>query len=127
MSQALIETNNGTGSKLAIVADLKREAKFTKESLEAVITKRLKFIDNWLTDDKFAAKLDEAKFNQIAVYEGVLIDKLLTLKGVQTQGFAVQEQRKLDEMLPALLNEMKRRGLSATLTERKAVLNVPAE
>lgn len=109
------------------VASLKREAKMTKESLESVITKRLHFIDAWLTDDKFREKLEDAKFNQIAVYEGVLIDKLMALKGVQTQGFAVQEQRKLDEMLPALLTEMKRRGLSATLTERKAVLNVPAE
>ena len=109
------------------VASLKREAKMTKESLESVITKRLHFIDAWLTDDKLREKLEDAKFNQIAVYEGVLIDKLMALKGVQTQGFAVQEQRKLDEMLPALLTEMKRRGLSATLTERKAVLNVPAE
>ena len=109
------------------VASLKREAKMTKESLESVITKRLHFIDAWLTDDKFREKLEDAKFNQIAVYEGVLIDKLMALKGVQTQGFAVQEQRKLDEMLPALMQEMKRRGLTATLTERKAVLNVPAE
>ena len=109
------------------VASLKREAKMTKESLETVITKRLHFIDAWLTDDKFREKLEDAKFNQIAVYEGVLIDKLMALKGVQTQGFAVQEQRKLDEMLPALMQEMKRRGLTATLTERKAVLNVPAE
>ena len=104
------------------VASLKREAKMTKESLETVITKRLHFIDAWLTDDKFREKLEDAKFNQIAVYEGVLIDKLLTLKGVQTQGFAVQEQRKLDEMLPALMNEMKRRGLTARLTERTAVI-----
>ena len=111
----------------AAIGSLKREAKMTKESLESVITKRLNFIDAWLTDDKFREKLEDAKFNQIAVYEGVLIDKLMALKGVQTQGFAVQEQRKLDEMLPALMVEMKRRGLTATLTERKAVLNVPAE
>ena len=111
----------------AAIGSLKREAKMTKESLESVITKRLHFIDAWLTDDKFREKLEDAKFNQIAVYEGVLIDKLMALKGVQTQGFAVQEQRKLDEMLPALMQEMKRRGLTATLTERKAVLNVPAE
>ena len=116
-----------SSARQAAVASLKREAKMTKESLETVITKRLNFIDAWLTDDKFREKLEDAKFNQIAVYEGVLIDKLMALKGVQTQGFAVQEQRKLDEMLPALIDEMKRRGLTATLTERKAVLNVPAE
>ena len=127
MSVGALVSESTRGAGETVDRDLRREAKFTKESLEAVITKRLKFIDEWLTPERFASKLDEAKFNQIAVYEGVLIDKLLALKGVQTQGFGVQEQRKLDEVLPALMNEMKRRGLSATLTERKAVINVPAE
>ena len=126
MRNALV-SSQGVGVSEAVNRDLKREAKFTKESLEAVVTKRLKFIDEFLTPEKFKEKLEDANFNQIAVYEGVMIDKLLLLKGVQVQGFGQQEQRKLDEVLPALMNEMRRRGLSATLTERKAVINVPAE
>lgn len=69
--------------------------------------------------------LAETKLKDIGVMLGIATEKVLLLDGQPTQIVATAEQKKLDELLPALMNEVKRRGASVELTERKAEIKVP--
>lgn len=64
--------------------------------------------------------LAESKLKDIGVMLGISTEKVLLLEGQPTQIIGHTEQKKLDELLPALLSEVKRRGAKVELTERKA-------
>ena len=57
---------------------------------------------------------------------GITTEKLLLLEGQPTQIISQQQHQKIDELLPALLTEIKRRGVIVDLTERKASLTLPS-
>lgn len=81
---------------------------------------RLDQIEDYFSErDKFQQKLEKASLAQIALYEGLMIDKIHTLTGKASQIVSVQHQEKMDELLPAILTALKQRGLSVTATERK--------
>lgn len=111
---------------------LRREAterygKITPQILEEIVEEKVRTIANYLTPDKLRDKLADASLKEIAIYEGTFVDKLLLLRGQPQLIVSMQHQKKLDEIMPALIQEIQRRGLKAELTERKAVITVDAK
>ena len=60
-----------------------------------------------ITDEK----LEDASPRDLAVISGIATDKHLLLTGQPTAIFGVEDRRELHELLPALLAEVKRRGM----------------
>lgn len=90
------------------------------EILEQRLTRRLNVFERFLTDEQLTEYLRTAKLKDIVIAEAIYTDKLMKLRAAPAILMGVKEQTALDEMVPALLLEMKRRGLSAKLTERTA-------
>ena len=65
------------------------------------------------------AKLDKSSLKDIGIFMGITTDKMLTLRAQQPGQWSPQEATKADELLVALMNEVKSRGLTVTATERK--------
>lgn len=91
----------------------------TKESLERRISRRLNVLDRYLTDDMLHTLLTQSSLKEIGIYEGIMMDKSLVLKGQPTVIIGNAERGELDSLLPRLLREINRRGLITTATERK--------
>lgn len=66
--------------------------------------------------------LEETKLKDIGVFAAISTDKLLLLEGQPTTIIGQAESEKLEKLLPALLEEIKRRGTKVELTERKATI-----
>lgn len=91
-----------------------------QEQLADRLRKRLDVTQEYLNDDKtWFDKLEKTNLRDIAVMEGIWIDKLQLLEGKQTQIIGVQHQDKLDQLLPVLLETLKQRGLTIGLSERR--------
>lgn len=91
-----------------------------QEQLAARLRARLDVTQEYLNDDKtWFDKLEKTNLRDIAVMEGIWIDKLQLLEGKQTQIIGVQHQDKLDQLLPVLLETLKQRGLTIGLSERR--------
>lgn len=93
----------------------------SNDEIESIITRRMRLLDKWLTDERLEAVFAQTKGKDMAVMEAIWIDKLLALRGTPVATISVQQQHKMDELMPALLEEMKRRGLAAK------VINVEPE
>src|SRR3990167_8888252 len=65
------------------------------------------------------AKLEKATLKDIGIFQGITTDKMLTFRSQQPNQWSPQEATKADELLVALMNEVKSRGLTVTATERK--------
>ena len=68
----------------------------------------------------------ETKLRDLGVLLGIATEKVLLLEGSPTQIIGQAEQKKLEDLMPALLMEVKRRGVKAELTERTVTVDVPA-
>ena len=75
---------------------------------------------------RLEALLAETKLKDIGVMLGIATEKVLLLDGSPTQIIGTAEQKKLDELFPALMNEVKRRGSTVKLTERAAEIKIPS-
>jgi hypothetical protein len=73
---------------------------------------------------RLKALLEESKLKDIGVMLGISTEKVLLLEGQPTSIIGQAQQAKLDEMGPALLDALKKRGI-VTLTERKATIEMP--
>lgn len=91
----------------------------SKESLERRVARRLNVLDRYLTDDRLLALLNQSSLKEIGVYEGIMLDKSLVLKGQPTVIVGSEDRQNLNEVLPRLLNELKRRNMVTTVSERK--------
>ncbi len=92
------------------------------------VMRRLDALDAFLDDDQmWWEKLQKASLRDLAIYEGVYIDKLQALRGQATQVISVQHQEKLDQVLPLLMQVMQQRGLTMTATETKRQVEVKAD
>ena len=91
-----------------------------QEQLAARMRSRLDVVQEYLQDDEvWFKKLEKSPLRDIAVMEGIWIDKLQVLEGKATQVISVQHQDKLDQLLPVLLETLKQRGLTIGLSERR--------
>lgn len=71
----------------------------------------------WLLQgDRLETMLSESKLKDVMIALGIATEKLLLLEGQPTSIISTQQQGKLDDLLPKLAEEMKRRHI--TLTER---------
>ena len=95
----------------------------TREALEKRISRRLEIIDTFFTEEKLIQKLEKANLRDITIMEGTMMDKLLILRGQPSMIIGHLERGKLNELVPALLEEIKRRGLKQ-ITETKAELEI---
>ena len=96
--------------------------KLTQDILEQRASNLLDVLESYLSAGNYQAfkdKIEKANLQQVGIFQGILIDKMLTLRGQPSSIVGYQEQASLDQLMPALLEEMKRRGLKATATERK--------
>lgn len=90
-----------------------------QEQMAERVMRRLDSLEAFLSDDEvWFAKLEEAKLRDLVLAEGVLIDKLQILQGKATQVISLQQQEKIDQIAPALMQLIQQRGLHVTATER---------
>jgi hypothetical protein len=108
-------------------AELEGIKPMLRETHEKRIAQRLEWIDTYLTHEKFLEKLDESKLKDIGIYEAVLTDKWLLLKGQPNQIISNADHSKLDDIGPALLQELNRRKLKVTATETSTERTVEME
>ena len=100
--------------------------KYNKDELKTdvqYLSQRL--IDYLKEGDRFERLLTETKAKDMTVMLGILTEKMLLLEGQPTQIISQQQHKKLEDAMPALLEEIKRRGMKATLTQQKVDVTVP--
>lgn len=91
----------------------------TKESLERRVARRLNVLDRFLTDDRLIELMLQSGLKEIGVYEGIMLDKALVLKGQPTVIIGNEDRQAMDTVLPRILSELKRRKLITSVSERK--------
>ena len=111
------------------VQDLKpsrlgERGRLTADVMEERAGRIMDVIDDYLKggDESYSTllyKLDKATLKDIGIFMGITTDKMLTLRAQQPGQWSPQEATKADELLVALMNEVKSRGLTVTATERK--------
>lgn len=69
--------------------------------------------------------LSEAKAKDLAITLGILLEKRQLLRGEPTQILSVEERQGLNELLPRLIAEAKRRGLAIDVYGGEAVVAPP--
>jgi len=102
--------------------------KYNKDELKVDVqwlSQRL--VDYLKQGDRFERLLADSKVKDVTVMLGILTDKLLLLEGQPTQIISQQMHQKMDTVMPALLEEIKRRGMKAELTERKIDVTVQGQ
>lgn len=95
--------------------------KYNKDYLKDRWTSLSGRMMDWLNDgDRLETLMADTKLRDIGVMLGIATEKVLLLDGSPTQIIGQAEQKKLEDLLPALMMEVKRRGATVQLTERKA-------
>ena len=110
-------------------ARLGDRGRLTADIMEERAGRIMDVIDDYLKggDESYSTllyKLDKATLKDIGIFMGITTDKMLTLRAQQLGQWSPQEATKADELLIALMNEVKSRGLKVTATERKIEVNV---
>ena len=101
--------------------------KHGKEELKAGVQRLSQRLMDYLLDgDRLERLMAETKLKDLGVLLGITTEKLLLLEGQPTTIIGQAEQKKMDEVLPALLQEIQRRGAKVDMTERKVEVTVPA-
>jgi hypothetical protein len=111
-SQLMVPEFDGGGTS-------EKAPKVSKESLERRVARRLNVLDRFLTDDKLLQLLQGSSLKEVGIYEGIMLDKSLVLQGQPTVIIGQNERSQIDEALPKLLAELRRRKLITTVSERK--------
>ena len=100
------------------------------QEIEQRVSARLDSIHAFLNENdgaKLKEKLERSSLKDLAIVEGIAYDKLLLLRGQPNVIFGTQEHRQLDDLVPAVLKELQRRGSKLEMTERKAVITTGVE
>ena len=110
-------------ARTALALPPPNEAKALKnEQLERRISHQLNVIASFLSDETLLTLLHGARLREIIGCEEVLMDKLLELRGRVPTGLMPSESLRIDLVAATLIDELKRRGITAQLTERKIEL-----
>ncbi len=97
----------------------------TKESLERRVARRLNVLDRYLTDERLLSLMAMSNLKEIGIYEGIMLDKSLVLKGQPTVIIGSSDRAEMDNVLPRLLAEVRRRKLITSVSERKIEFTNP--
>lgn len=80
---------------------------------------------DWLNEgDRLETLMAETKLRDLGVMLGIATEKVLLLEGQPTSIIGQAEHKKLEDLIPALMLEVQRRGAKAELTERKATITI---
>ena len=90
----------------------------TKEGLQRRVTRRLNVLDRYLTDDKLIQLLAMSSLKEVGIYEGIMMDKSLVLQGQPNVIIGNDDRGALNNALPRVLAELKKRGMITTVRER---------
>lgn len=120
--------NPASGSELASPLAKRHNKEFFKDKWGKITGKVLEWLDG--VDEttgvpRLNTLLEKARLTEVATFAGIGTDKVLLFEGSPTQIIGQHEQRKLEELIPALLDEVKRRGVKTEVTERKVSLTLP--
>jgi hypothetical protein len=96
-----------------------------KEVLEQRLSRRLDLLDSAMTDQAFQERVDKATLKDLAIVEGVYLDKMAQLRSQPNRAVGSDTRAKLSELSVAIMQEINRRGLDVKLTER--TIEVKAE
>ena len=90
----------------------------SKESLQRRVARRLNVLDRYLTDDKLLELLAMSGLKEVGIYEGIMMDKSLVLQGQPNVIIGNDDRGALNNTLPRVLAELKKRGMITTVKER---------
>ena len=112
-------------------ARLGDRGRLTADIMEDRAGRIMDVIDDYLKggDESYSTllyKLDKATLKDIGIFMGITTDKMLTLRAQQPGQWSPQEAASMDDALVALMQEVQRRGLKVTATERKIEVNAGA-
>lgn len=86
--------------------------RITRDGLIDLIGEKIPLLLNGITVEK----RDASDLRGIAVALGILVEKQQLLKGEPTQIMTFEERRNLNELGPAMVQELKRRGMAIDVT-----------
>ncbi len=90
-----------------------------KERLIEKVQRQLDAIDAYMSDEEvWYAKMEDAKLRDIVMSQSLLIERYQALVGQPSSIIGVQQQQKIDELLPVLMQTIKERGLTVQARER---------
>lgn len=95
----------------AAVNDPMPDKALSQEELEKRLSWRLEWIDRYLTPEVLLKKMERTSLKDLGIYMGITMEKLLLMRGQPTAILGTDERKQLDELAPALLREIQRRGL----------------
>ena len=114
----------GGASSLAKKA---RYNKFDKVQLKQAAQELSCRMTTWLLEgNRLEDMMASSKLKDLMIAYGITTEKLLLLEGQPTSIVGSQQQTKLDDLLPKLQEEIKRRKLGVKLVERSIELKDPA-
>ena len=130
--KSLTIRQNGNGLALLPSSSTSPTPRYNKEYLKerwttlsgVIMTYLLEVVDQNTGRLRLHNLLDESKLKDIGIMAGIATEKVLLMSGQPTQIIAETQHKKLDELMPVLLEEVKRRGASVELTERKAEIKL---
>jgi hypothetical protein len=120
---ALVEPGSAGDGSLPRPQQSSTPAHYTpvrKETIEKRLSRRLDLIDETLTDQQFVDRLNIASLKDVAVVEGIYLDKLTELRGQPNRVVGSDTRAKLTEFMAAAVQELSKRGMTVKLTERTA-------
>jgi len=91
-----------------VVAEIR---KVTTKDLLGLMDERMRMALEYMTDGKMA----EAGIKDLAIMFGILTEKRALLRGEPTQIIGTKERQNLTDLLPELLKEAQRRGMTVDL------------
>ena len=97
--------------------------KVTTQSLLKLMDDALPGLLSKLSDKEL---IDKSAMREIAMAAGILIDKRQLLRGEPTQILSLDQRQKMDDLAPALLGEMKRRGITVDV-DFEDITPIPVE
>lgn len=100
--------------------------KFTKEELKAGVQRLSQRLVHYLNQgNRMERLMAKSSLKELSVMLGILTEKMLLLEGQPTQIISQQQHQKIDTVMPALLQELQRRGIKGEMVERKVTVTVP--
>jgi hypothetical protein len=101
--------------------------KFTKDELKAGVQRLSQRLVHYLNEgNRMERLMAKSSLKELSVMLGILTEKMLLLEGQPTQIISQQQHQKIDQVMPALLQELQRRGLKGEMVERKMTVTVPS-
>jgi len=123
VSGAAVEPSRTVSAPLPPTPSSSTPAHYTpvrKETIEKRLSRRLDLIDEELTDEAFRGRIAVSSAKELAVVEGIYLDKLTELRGQPNRVVGSDTRAKLTEFMAAAVQELQRRGMTVKLTERTA-------